>query len=177
MEHNYTKANYPNLLTNTKHPLYYSFLKEIDKFCFCQSSHQRKDQLEKKQDFFNWSFKDKKIAFEKEDQCMAENFSSHAIHTFYVISIDTRIKHHLSLRLKHRLPSSSHFIASEESIQEKLSCLEEKIIKRCSKVKSLRTTYKCIENITNLHKSFKEIEAQCPEFQQEFNIAESKRLI
>jgi hypothetical protein len=157
--------------------MYFSFLKEIDRFCSCQSKHFKIEELEKKSDYFKWSFKDKKLALEKEDQCMAENFSPHAIHTFYTISLSTRLRKYVNLRIKDRLPTSTHFLAEETSVMEKLSCIEEKIIKKCSKVKSLRTTYKCIESMTNRHSNFNEIENECPRFQQDYRIADSKQLI
>lgn len=175
--HPYTIKNYPNLIRDRSKELYFSFLSEIDTFCSCQSKHFKIEEIEKRQDFFKWSFKDKKIGYEKEDQCMAENFSPHAIHTFYVISLRTRLRKQVTLRIKHRLPSSTHFLANENSVLEKFSCIEEKIIKKCSKVKSLRTTYKCIESITNGHSKFNKLESECPGFQQDYRIADTKQLI
>ena len=177
VNHSYTKKNYPNLIKDQSKELYFSFLSEIDRFCSCQSKHFKIEEREKKKDFFKWSFKDKKIALEKEDQCMAENFSPHAIHTFYAISLSSRLRKYISLRIKHRIPSSSHFLAHENSVMEKFSCIEEKIIKKCSKVKSLRTTYKCIESMTNGHSNFNQLENECPRLQQDYRIADSKQLI
>lgn len=177
ISHPITKRNYPNLIQDQNKQLYFSFLNEIDKFCACQSKHIKIDLNERERDFFKWSFKDKKLKFEKEDQCMVENFSEHAIHTFYTISLDTRFRKYLSLRIKHRLPSSSNFLADETSKLEKFSCLEEQILQKCSKVKSLRSTYKCIEAITNGHEKFNEVERRCPDFQQDYRMAETKQLI
>jgi hypothetical protein len=108
---------------------------------------------------------------------MAENFSKHAIHTFYAISLDTRIRKYVSLRIKHRHPSSAYMVADTHSVQEKFSCLEERIIKKCSKVKSLRATYKCIESMTDGHENYNKIEKKCPQFQQDYRLADTKQLI
>ncbi|OUR96614.1 hypothetical protein A9Q84_09725 [Halobacteriovorax marinus] len=157
--------------------MYFEFLGEVDKFCSCQAKHLKKDEIEKRRDYFKWSFKDKKIQFAKEDQCIIENFSPHAIHTFYTISLDTRLRKHLNLRIHHRFPNSTHFLASEQSVVVKLNCLEEKILKKCSKVKSLRSTYNCIQSMTDRQIQFDKIERQCPSFQNDMEYIPTEQLI
>jgi len=157
--------------------MYYEFLVEIEQFCQCKGKLQKSENIEKRHDYFNWSFKDKRVAYEKEDQCILKNFSDHAIHTIYTISLDTKIRKHLSLRLKHRLPSSTHHLATEDSKLQRFSCIEEKILKRCSKIKSLRTTYNCIQTATDSFKEFEDYERQCPQFENEHRIARNVDLI
>lgn len=165
------------MLTNQDEPMYYEFLSEVDKFCSCQAKHLKVEAIEKKRDYFSWSFKDKKIQFSNEDQCIVENFSPHAIHTFYAISLDTRLRKHLNLRIHHRFPASTHFLANEQSVVVKFNCLEEKILKKCSKVKSLRSTYNCIQSMTDKQGKFEEIERECPGLHNDMDYIPSEQLI
>ncbi|GEM_PF-4608969 len=171
--HQFTKTHYPNLTTDQTSSMYYEFLTEIDTFCKCQSTIKKNENKEKSQDYFSWSFKDKRITFEREDQCILKNFSNHAIQTIYTIALDTRLRKHLNLRIKHRLPASGHHLAVESSVEVKLNCIEEKILRQCSKIKSLRTTYNCIQSSTDNHKEFDYFERQCPQFQNEHQLAKT----
>ncbi|PIK16358.1 hypothetical protein [Halobacteriovorax sp. JY17] len=177
LNHPFTKAHYPNLTTDQTSSMYYEFLTQIDQFCNCQSSIQKSENKEKNADFFNWSFKDKRITFEKEDQCILKNFSDHAIHTIYTIALDTKLRKHLNLRIKHRLPNSAYHLATESSAEMKFNCIEEKILRSCSKIKSLRTTYNCIQSSTDNFKEFDTFERQCPQFQNEQRLAQTVDLI
>lgn len=173
LNHPFTKTHYPNLTTDQRSSMHYEFLSQIDQFCDCQSDNLKDENREKNEDYFNWSFKDKRVSFEKEDQCILKNFSDHAIHTIYTIALDSRLRKHLNLRIKHRLPNSSHHLATDNSVSMKFNCIEEKILRRCSKIKSLRTTYNCIQTSTDSFKEFAEYEKQCPQLQNEQRLAQS----
>ncbi|WP_372652782.1 hypothetical protein [Halobacteriovorax sp.] len=177
LNHQFTKTHYPNLTTDQTSSMYYEFLTEIDTFCNCQSTIEKNENREKSRDFFSWSFKDKRVTFEREDQCILKNFSDHAIHTIYTIALDTRLRKHLNLRIKHRLPNSVHHLAADGSVEVKLNCIEEKILRRCSKIKSLRTTYSCIQSSTDSHIEFNYFERQCPQFQNEHQLTQTVEFI
>lgn len=157
--------------------MYYEFLQEIDQFCGCQSEVERIENKEMKEDYFNWSFKDKRVALERQDQCILKNFSNHAIQTIYTIVLDTKLRKHLSLRIKHRIPNSMHHLATEASTEIKFSCIEEKILRGCSKIRSLRATYNCIADATDNSKEFSSIERQCPGLENEQRLAHAVELI
>ncbi|MBT3586200.1 MAG: hypothetical protein HN509_14935 [Halobacteriovoraceae bacterium] len=160
--HPYTKGQYPGLLSEQKIESHYTMLKEIDQFCNCSISKRQVELKLKKRRPIEWHFLDRKKRLGMEDQCAMAKFGDKAMELYYAIIVSTRIRGGLENRLVKRQPTSIRFFASSKSYSERINCLQSKILRRCTRIKSLRNTYQCIEEITASGDKLQKLEDDCP---------------
>src|SRR5690606_14544850 len=77
----------------------------------------------------------------------------------------TRLSHEIVQRLETRYTRGIRNLASVGSYNQKMSCLHQSILNRCSRSKSLQMSYQCILEITT-SRHFNRYEANCPEFRE-----------
>lgn len=157
-----TKLRYPDLLADSFNEKHYSMLKEMDAFCGC-SVQKRSDEIaQRKNDKMSWRFRDKKDGLGKEDQCALAKFSDETMDLFYHVVVSNRFRRYLEENLNERMTQGIRMVASDLSVQSQTICLESKILKRCTRIKSLRSTYQCIQETTNDPSLMDQLSGACP---------------
>lgn len=157
-----TKHRYPNLLAESFNDKNYFILKELDSFCSCSVNKRKSEITQKKIDKMSWRFRDKKEGLEKEDQCAISKFSDETLDLYYHVVVANRFKRELEEKLNKRLTKGMRILASDLSIQGQMICVESKILKRCTRIKSLRSTYQCIQETTSDPILMDELSVKCP---------------
>ncbi|MBK25348.1 MAG: hypothetical protein CME70_15240 [Halobacteriovorax sp.] len=164
-----TKLRYPNILSDSIDGKSFAMLKEMDSFCAC-SVQKRKDELtQKKTDKMSWRFRDKKEGLGKEDQCALAKFSDETMDLYYHVVVSNRFRRDLEETINNRMAQGMRIIASDLSVQGQTTCMESKILKRCTRIKSLRSTYQCIEETTNDPRLMDKISLECPNLIEKTN--------
>jgi hypothetical protein len=179
--HPFTNAQYPELLTNRFVTENTKVLKEIDSFCQCTIKNRNNELKLKKVDELAWKFRDRKIQLDQEDQCAQAKFSDNILNLFYAITVSTRITAFLESRLRDRMPASARVFASQKSVQAKNTCMQDAILKKCTRVKSLRNTYRCVEQIMANPRKIDLFGQSCPTFHHRdndiFDLSDRKDMI
>lgn len=157
-----TKQRYPDLLVDNFDSKSYSMLKEMDSFCACSVTKRKKEITQKKLDKMSWRFRDKKEGLGKEDQCAIASFSDETLDLYYHVVVSNRFRRELEEKLNDRLTKGMRILASHLSVQGQMICVESKILKQCTRIKSLRSTYQCIQETTNDPILMDKISHECP---------------
>ena len=155
---------FPELLTNRKNPEGYNFLIQTDKYCKCQVDRLKSEYELKKKNNIAWSFRDRSISLGIMDQCALKYFSKNNLNLIYNIIISTKMRRSLEGKLNGRMLAGVRHFASTSSIQNRNLCLQAKIMKKCTKIKSLRSTYTCIQEVTTSGPQMLDFERDCPNF-------------
>jgi len=178
LTHPDTKRYYPNLLEDQNNPQYVSFLHEMESYCGCYQKSVEAKKLELKVTGIAWGFNSTKVRFETADICALEHFSSHALYHNFYINLQTHVRDIIARRLSERLPRGIRTVASGHSLKSRHFCLENKVLNHCSKIKSLGSTYKCVNSTFSQRNKLDRFEKQCPTFRNkgERDISENLRL-
>lgn len=164
-----TKHRYPDLLADNFDHSNYKMLLEMDKFCAC-SIEKRKDELiQKKTDKMSWRFRDKKEGLSKEDQCAMAEFSDKTLNLFFEVVVASRFRKNIEEALSSRITKGMRIIASDLSVQDQMFCIESNILKKCTRIKSLRSTYECIEDTTSDPIKMDQLSSRCPSLIEKTN--------
>jgi len=155
---------YPELLTNQKDENGYEFLIQTDKFCSCKVEGLKSEYELKKNNEIAWSFRDRTVSLGIMDQCALKYFSQSNLNLIYDIMISTKMRRSLEGKLNGRMIAGVRHFASTSSIQNRNLCLQAKIMRKCTKIKSLRSTYTCIKDVTSSGAQMLDIERNCPSF-------------
>jgi hypothetical protein len=155
---------FPELLTNQKDPEGYGFLVQTDKYCSCQVDRLKSEYELKKNNNIAWSFRDRSVSLGIMDQCAIKHFSQNNLKLIYDIMISTKMRRSLEGKLNGRMVAGVRYFASTRSIQNRNLCLQAKIMKKCTKIKSLRSTYTCIQEVTSSGPQMLDFERGCPNF-------------
>jgi hypothetical protein len=162
LTHPATKRFYPNLLEDQNNNLYLTFLKEMENYCACYQSNVDKNKKENNLSEIDWRFQVKKVRFDIADSCSMEHFSAHALYHNYYVMIQTYMRNIVTNKLSERMTRGIRSLASTSSIRSRHYCLENKILNHCSKIKSLSSTYKCINSTVSELNKIERFEKQCP---------------
>ncbi len=164
-----TKARYPDLLTDQHDNQNYKMITEMDKFCACSIS-RRADELKQKQlDKMSWRFRDRKEGLSKEDQCAMTELSDKTMDLFFEVIVASRFMRNIEEALDSRMTKGMRIIASDLSVQDQMFCIESKILQTCTRIKSLRSTYECIEETTSDPHKMDILSNQCPRLIEKTN--------
>ncbi len=155
---------YPELLSNQKDDNGYELLIQTDKYCSCQVDRLKSEYDLKKNNEIAWSFRDKSVGLGIMDQCALKHFSQSNLNLMYDIMISTKIRRSLEGKLNGRMVAGIRHFASTSSIQNRNLCLQAKIMQKCTKIKSLRSTYTCIQEVTTSGAQMLDFEKNCPTF-------------
>ena len=130
------------------------FLEEVKNFCTCHTNAPTAENI----------FPDKQALLAHEDACAGKNLAGDAFEVHYEIAL-ARLSHEIVQRLETRYTKGIRNLASVGSYNQKMSCLHQSILSRCSRSKSLQMSYQCILEITT-SRHFNRYEANCPEFRE-----------
>lgn len=138
---------------------------EIEAYCKCFHKYK------------SWNIKNKpryslNISYEKlknMDQCSLEYLSKDTREFYYQLNLITKYSVYLKEDLLKQMLPGSRQIASVNSIEKQLKCLELKIIKICSQERSLVSTSICINSITTDPERINSIKKVCPKLET-FNL-------
>ncbi|TNE96427.1 MAG: hypothetical protein EP326_13370 [Deltaproteobacteria bacterium] len=155
---------YPELLSNQKDDNGYELLLQTDKYCSCQVTRLQGEYELKKNNEIAWSFRDKSIGLGIMDQCALKHYSQSNLNLMYDIMISTKIRRSLEGKLNGRMVAGIRHFASTSSIQNTNLCLQAKIMQKCTKIKSLRSTYTCIQEVTSSGTQMLDFEKNCPTY-------------
>jgi hypothetical protein len=158
------KHKYPDLLTNQHNPSGYQFLKEVDQYCSCHAKNLSFEEDLKKKDYIAFEFRDKSKSHEVMDQCSLNSFSKYNLGVFFEMIVSTRVRHTIENKLEGRMIAGIKHFASEGSVRNRLFCLETKILKRCTKIQSIHSTFKCVGHIISNSNRMDKIGKSCPNF-------------
>lgn len=157
-----TNYRYPDLLKDTFDSGSYKMLKEMDAFCGCSVKSRREEIVLKKTDRMKWRFRDKKEGLGKEDQCAIANFSDETMDLYFHVIVASRFKRDLEEKLEKRLTQGMRLVASDLSVRDQNVCMESQILRRCTRIKSLRSTFQCIQETTSDPHTMDLISTECP---------------
>lgn len=164
-----TKHRYPNLLHENFDRKTYSILTEMDKFCSCSVKSRSLELKQKKSDKMSWRFRDKKEGLSKEDQCAITELGDKSMSLIYEVIVASRFRRNIEEALDSRMTKGMRIIASDLSIQDQMLCIESKILKTCTRIKSLRSTYECIEETTSDPNKLDTLSSSCPRLIEKTN--------
>lgn len=154
-----TKRYFPNLAeqaaSNQLDQRTVEFLSEVKSFCECHS------RAPASTDGF---FLDKSARLAHEDACAGKTLGGDGFEVHYEVALN-RLSQEIIQRLDQRYPAGVRHLASAGSYNQKMSCLHESILNRCTRSKSLQMGYQCILQITT-SRDFSRYEANCPEFRE-----------
>ena len=131
------------------------FLAEASRFCECHSRAPASAS----------PFPDTQAILAHEDACAGKNLMGDSFEVHYSLA-QTKLSQEISRRLQQRYPRAIRQLASTNSYNQKMTCLHESILSRCSRSKSLQMSYQCILQVTT-SRDFSTLEAKCPEFSDE----------
>lgn len=175
IKHPLTFKAYPDLLNSEVQSIEsFKVLKDMESFCRCRVQGREQEVLKYYKDRIAWSFRDKDEELGKEDQCALSKFNDTSLKLFYHIVVSTRFKNQLQNSLEERRLRGVRRFVSGRSIASQEDCVSTKILKKCTRVKSLQTTYQCIRNTTSSLELI-EIMNKCPSlvpFDKEINFSE-----
>lgn len=157
-----TKYRYPKLLTQNFANESYNMLTELNDFCSCSVKTRKAEILQRKVDKMSWRFRDKKQGLAKEDQCAITIFSDETMQLYYQVIVASRFMSELEDKLKNRIGTASRALASNYSFQTQMNCTQEKILRKCTRIKSLRSTYQCIQETVSDPSKMDNILIKCP---------------
>jgi hypothetical protein len=141
------------------------FLKEVNSYCQCTMKKRHKDLELKKTNYLAWRFRDKKIQLGQQDLCATAYFSKKALGLYYALNVSTKISEEVRSKIYLRFPIRwFRKIASSESIEDRYSCIHSEVMRQCTRVKSLRSTLSCVEDIFSNPHRINSIQGQCPTF-------------
>ncbi|MCO4793999.1 MAG: hypothetical protein KC493_09815 [Bacteriovoracaceae bacterium] len=158
------QRKYPELLTDQKNDVGYKFLTQTDDFCSCKTKRLKSEIRLKKTNNIAWSFRDRSISLGVMDQCAIKHFSRYNLNLIYDIMVSTKMRRSLEGKLNGRMVAGVRHFASTKSIQTRNLCLQAKILRKCTKIRSLRSTYNCIKEVTSSGNQMSSIERNCPSF-------------
>jgi hypothetical protein len=164
-----TKHRYPDLLHDNFNNKNYKMLKEMDKFCACSVKSRKEELKQKKIDKMSWRFRDKKEGLSKEDQCALTELSDRSMNLIFEVIVASRFRMHIEEALDSRMTKGMRIIASDLSIQDQMICVESKILQTCTRIKSLRSTYECIERTTSDPTKMDKLSIRCPRLIEKTN--------
>lgn len=157
-----TKRYFPHLAAQANSSQFdqrtLEFLDEAEKFCECQSLAPNNPNL---------PFADKPSLLAHEDSCAGKILAGDSFEVHYEVAMN-RLSQEIIQRLDQRYPRGIRQLASVGSYNQKMACLHESILSRCSRSKSLQMSYQCILQITT-SRDFNRYEANCPEFRENSN--------
>jgi hypothetical protein len=163
IRHPYTRDYFPSFLKeNDVSEENYKLLKGIDKFCHCKIKRLKKELDLKKKNPLAYSFRNKKDSLEAHDACASDSFEAKSIELYYAIMMADSFRLEIDDRLEKYLSRYSRAIASKLNWNHKLVCMQEKLIHKCTKIKSLRQTYSCIERTLSNGDEMEGFERECP---------------
>ena len=175
IKHPLTFKAYPDLLNSEVQSLEsFKVLQDMESFCRCRVQGREQEVLKYYKDQIAWSFRDKKDELGKEDQCALSKFNDTSLKLFYHIVVSTRFKYQLQNSLEARRIKGLRRFVSGRSIASQEDCVSSEILKKCTRVKSLQTTYQCIRNATDSLEIVKFVN-KCPglvPFDKEINFSE-----
>ena len=152
-----TKTMYPNILNN------FEMLTQLNKFCACKVTFTSStDKLAQ-------SFVDRKKLYEHADKCSLKHLSKEIHQLYYAVTFANQFYPQINYSLERYYPQSVRQLASVNSYNSRSQCLKEKVRSRCSKVKSLRLTFTCIQEFTRNHQDIESLGSECPDFQSRDN--------
>lgn len=157
-----TKHRYPDLLNDSFENKGFSMLSEMDRFCACSVKSRKKELKQKKLDKMSWRFRDKKEGLSKEDQCALEELSDETMNLFFEVIVASRFRRSIEEALGNRMTKGMRILASDLSVQDQMICVESKILQTCTRIKSLRSTYECIEATTSDPLKMDKFSNSCP---------------
>lgn len=128
------------------------YLEEAANFCKCHSDIKTGNEI----------FPDKISKFDNEDNCAGKNLMGESFQVHSEVAL-LKLSQEITKRLNQRYPRAIRQLASVGSYNQKMSCLHETILSSCSRSKSLKMGYQCIQEITT-SRDFSKYEAKCPEF-------------
>lgn len=154
-----TKSFYPNILNN------FEMLTQLDKYCACTAKRRVDEDRLKKDDQIAWQFFDRKILYEIKDQCAQEHLDNEMLGLNYTVIFAAHFYPLMDHFLEKQYPQMVRRLASLNSYNGHMSCVKEKIRKKCSKIQSLRMTYSCITENTKYSEKSLSSPNECPGFQ------------
>lgn len=113
-------------------------------YCQCYAREKAHLDLLKSENPIAYSFRDKSREFEIDDSCAVEHFSKKSLEYFYLLNVGTVLKSMANVRVNSSLVQGLVIFKNKREIASQVECVEEKIIKKCTKVKSLKMSYDCI---------------------------------
>jgi hypothetical protein len=158
------KHKFPDLITNPHDSSGYSFLQEVDQYCICHAKNLNFEHELKKRDLIGFEFRDKSKGHEVMDQCSLNNFSKYNLGVFFEMIVSTRVRFTIENKLEGRMIAGVKNFASEGSVRNRLLCLETKILKQCTKIQSIHSTFKCVSQFLSNSSRMDIIGKSCPTF-------------
>tara|TARA_R110002072_G_scaffold64203_6_gene159791 strand:+ start:1248 stop:1928 length:681 start_codon:yes stop_codon:yes gene_type:complete len=122
---------------------------ETVSFCECRSEADVQIQQLKENNPIAYSFRDKARDFEIDDRCAVNSFSKKPLEYFYMLNVGTILKSMTKVRIESSLVQGIENFRNKREIASEVNCVESKIIKQCTKVKSLKISYDCIVENTS----------------------------
>ncbi len=129
-----------------------TYLEEAANFCKCHSSTETRNEI----------FPDKITKYANEDSCAGKNLMGESFQVHAGVA-ELKLSQEITRKLNQRFPRAIRQLASVGSYNQKMSCLHESIMRSCSRSKSLKMGYQCIQEITT-SRDFSKYESKCPEF-------------
>jgi len=157
----------PDFLGSNPHNNIAPIYQNLMEFCKCTISKRQQEFALKNSKKLEWLFRDRKKQLEAEDSCALSHFNRKIISLYYNVITFSRISNIVQIKLSERYPASMKMVANKNSVQSSLYCMRSKVLERCSKIKSLEITYRCIENHLSNNSMMNSLEKSCPSFSTE----------
>lgn len=142
---------------------------EVVSYCQCQYQKDAslRNNLNSNKGSIAWAFRDPSLELNYKDQCALEKLNHFSNETIYAIFYSTQIAPFIKDELEQRYGSITRNIASEQSVNQKFRCINDSLLRKCGRIKSLQVTYQCINDNLKNSEYIHEVENSCPEFSPE----------
>ena len=169
LKHPFTKQMFPGLLDQHQYSNdNFSFLKNLVGFCQCRSQGLVSQKALKHKDPISYSFRDKANSLEVHDDCAQDQFQTVGIQLYYTIVVADNLKLEIEDRLKKRMAPGTRLVAPSRTIASQMSCQERALLEKCTKVKNLRQTYRCIQRSISNPQWMRQLDKKCPMEEADF---------
>lgn len=137
------------------------FLNDTDKVCGCVANLIGVEKVRSRDQSLAYFFSGRSQYFSELDSCLLSQASEQNYGLFHDIFSYDQIAPLIEIRLKELRPSSVVMVTGRYPAQAIKSCMVEKVLEECQKIRSLFFTYKCLKKRMKNMDFYTEISSQC----------------
>lgn len=155
------KQSLGNLHLNYLNNQQKSQLLYLNDYCGCIVHKNIKNLELKNKNKMAYHFRDKTVELSNNDQCSLKHLPEELNKLVFSINL-IKIRSNLQDSLDERSPASLGAIVNQDSLQQNLYCVQNIILYQCSRIASLHSTFRCIQEATSDSDELKKYKELCP---------------
>ncbi len=137
-------------------------LLNIHDYCSCVIEKNHENLKLKQKDEIAYRFRDQAGELSNNDQCSLRYLPEDMRELVFSINL-RKIQSTLQDKLDERSPASVSIIVNQDSLQQNLYCVQNLILFQCSRIPSLHSTFKCIQESTTNSQELMRFKNLCPQ--------------